>query len=119
MSTTVLTDEQIEDAAWDNRMENSRAEISATAFKYARAIEQSVLQSPEVQAWKKDAEAFRAMVSKRLTVCVRELGHEVEVFYDGECLAWPACDPKADDGVRAEVTRSAIAEAVAAMEKQP
>lgn len=83
-----------------------------------RAIEQAVLQSEQVQAWKKDAEAFRLMVSKRLTVSVRELGHEVEVFYLDDCLAWPACDPNADDDTRAEVARSAIATAVAAMEKQ-
>lgn len=82
-------------------------------------INELLKRDDQIRALRKDAEAFRAMISRRLTVCVRELGHEVEVFYDGECLAWPACDPKADDGVRAEVARSAIAEAVAAMEKQP
>ena len=83
-----------------------------------RNTEQAVLQSEQVQAWRRDAEAFRLMVSKRLTVSVRELGHEVEVFYLDDCLAWPACDPNADDDTRAEVARPAIATAVAAMEQQ-
>lgn len=44
---TVLTDEQIRDLhVWD-------------MYDFARAIEQAVLQSPEVQAWKKDAERYR------------------------------------------------------------
>lgn len=50
MSTdTVLKDETIEDLAWENRMENSRAEIPAEVFFFARAIEQAVLQSYESQ----------------------------------------------------------------------
>ena len=48
MSTTVLTDEQIEH--WFG------AATEGSLIAFARAIEQAVLQSPEVQAWKKDAE---------------------------------------------------------------
>lgn len=77
-----------------------------------------MLQSSEIQSLRKDAEAFRTMVSKRLTVCVRELGHEVEVFRDGECLSWPVCGAHANDKERASVVRYAIETAVAAMEEQ-
>lgn len=50
MSTTILTPEQIETLF--------REHDDLYAFGYA--IEQAVLQSPEVQAWKKDAERYRA-----------------------------------------------------------
>lgn len=47
MTNTVLTDEQIRDFhVWD-------------MYDFARAIEQAVLQSPEIQALKKDAERYR------------------------------------------------------------
>lgn len=90
MSTTILTDEQIEDAAWDNRMENSRAEISATAFKYARAIEQAVLQSEQVQAWKKDAERLDWLADPNNSIgnvqlpteCVTENLHSLRAAID-------------------------------------
>lgn len=118
MTTTVLTDEQIAQALNLSGATDYADVPLSYDLEIARAIEQAVLQSPEVQALRKDAEAFRLMVSKRLTVSVRELGHEVEVFYLNDCLAWPACDPNADDDTRAEVARSAIATAVAAMEKQ-
>lgn len=52
MTTTILTDEQIRDLA-------GTGETSMRAnndMMLARAIEQAVLQSEQVQAWKKDAE---------------------------------------------------------------
>jgi hypothetical protein len=87
---TVLTDEQIEDAAWDNRMENSRAEISATAFKYARAIEQAVLKSPEIQALRKDAERLDWLADPNNSIgnvqlpteCVTENLHSLRAAID-------------------------------------
>lgn len=115
MNIKVLTDEQIIRILEENRPECDGLD---KAIAVSRAIEQAILQSEQVQAWKKDAEAFRLMVSKRLTVSVREFGHEVEVFHLYDCLAWSACDPNADDDTRAEVARSVIATAVAAMEKK-
>lgn len=54
---TILTNDQIEDiilgVAWPN------AEIMEFAELVSRAIEQAVLQSPEVQALRKDAERYR------------------------------------------------------------
>jgi len=45
--STVLTDDQIEECYSDKR------------YLFARAIEQAVLQSPEIQALRKDAERYR------------------------------------------------------------
>ena len=54
---TKLTDEQvrdiIEDIAWPNE------EIFKFAVKVARAIEQAMLQSTEIQELRKDAERYR------------------------------------------------------------
>lgn len=111
--TKMLTDEQIDKLVLLRAGHNTN-----TLARLCRDTEQAVLNSPEVVAMRKDADSFRAMVSKRLTVSVREFGHEIEVFHWDDCLAWPSCDPDADDDIRAEVTRSAIAEAVAAMEKK-
>src|SRR5690625_4097960 len=115
---TILTDNQICKTLIDAGILLVPQEITGYDIEIARAIEQAVLQSPEIQSLRKDAEAFRTMVSKRLTVCVRELGHEVEVFRDGECLSWPACGAHANDKERTAVARQAIVMAVAAMEQQ-
>lgn len=60
MSTdTVLTDKQILDPLKPLGIKGFRE----TALSAGRAIGQAVLQSPEVQAWKKDAERYRFMRS--------------------------------------------------------
>ena len=57
--TTILTDEQIAQVLNDAGV----TEYADVPLRYdlevARAIEQAVLQSPEVQAWKMDAERYR------------------------------------------------------------
>lgn len=55
MTTTVLTDEQISDVG--ERMMYG----DGWSLSFARAIEQAVLQSPEIQALRKDAERYRFM----------------------------------------------------------
>lgn len=58
MSTTILTDEQI-DATLES-LDCLFWDVSEGAtHDFARAIEQAVLQSEQVQAWKKDAERYR------------------------------------------------------------
>ncbi len=119
-TNTVLTDEQIEkgrQAVFSTNNPYCPCD-SKTMRKAARWAEQAVLQSAEVQAWKKDAEAFRLMVSRRLTVKVDELCADVEVFHLGECLAWPPAHQCENDTELAAVTRDAIHSAIDAMEKQ-
>lgn len=57
MSATILTDEQI-DALFNECMFGPDPQPI-----FARAIEQAVLQSPEVQAWKRDSELLNAIQS--------------------------------------------------------
>lgn len=56
-ANTVLTDEQvrniIEDVAWPNE------EVFKFAVEVARAIEQAILRTEQVQALRKDAERYR------------------------------------------------------------
>ena len=65
MSTTILTDKQIM-ACLVNLAETTKSVgignlyLKGDAIPIGRAIEQAVLQSPEVQAWKRDAERYRA-----------------------------------------------------------
>lgn len=60
MNIKVLTDEQI-DATLES-LDCLFWDVSEGAtHDFARAIEQAVLQSPEVQAWKKDAELYRGL----------------------------------------------------------
>ena|SRR5690625_2686535 len=87
-------------------------------FELSRAIEQAVLQSPEIQALRKDAEAFRLMVSHRLTVKVDAMCADVEVFRLGECLSWPPAHHCENDTELTAVARDAIHSAIAAMEQQ-
>lgn len=53
---TVLTDDEIH-AMYSGT--TGHRSIPPVVLKFARAIEQAVLQSPGVQAWKKDAERYR------------------------------------------------------------
>lgn len=73
----------------------------------------------EMEALMKDAEAFRLIVSHRLTIKVDELDSDVEVFHRGECLAWPPIHHCKTDSERTAVAREAVHSAIAAMEKQP
>lgn len=59
MTTTVLTDEQVGDLCqdWHLFFKNH----PGGAANCIRAIEQAVLQSEQVQAWKCDAELYRAL----------------------------------------------------------
>lgn len=54
---TVLTDFQIDNIA----ASVSAARASEQNLRFARAIEQAVLQSKQVQAWKRDAERYRKL----------------------------------------------------------
>lgn len=119
MTTTVLTDEQIAQAL-NLAGATDYADVPLSYdLEIARAIEQAVLQSPEVQAWRRDAEAFRLMVSFRLTVKVDEVCSDVEVFHLGECLAWPPAHHCENDEEVAAVAREAIQKAVATLKEQP
>lgn len=122
MSTdTVLTDTDIEQGRHKTfSTENPFCPCDSKTFrKAARWAEQAVLQSPEVQALRKDAEAFRLMVSFRLTVKVDEVCSDVEVFHLGECLAWPPAHHCENDEEVAIVAREAIQKAVATLKEQP
>ena len=59
MTTTILTDGQIFDC-FDMQCAEFVVNFDADElYPVGRAIEQAVLQSHEVQAWKKDAERYR------------------------------------------------------------
>lgn len=61
MSTTILTDEQIIHL-WDTRVGDPTEcmpLVDSDKEAFAHAIEQAVLQSPEVQALRKDAERYQ------------------------------------------------------------
>ena len=66
MSTeTVLTDEQIAQAL-NLAGATDYADVPLSYdLEIARAIEQAVLQSPEVQAWKKDAERWQKSLEEK------------------------------------------------------
>lgn len=113
MTTTILTDDQIDEALesigpdwWD---------VSPGADRlYARAIEQAVLQSDEIQALRKDLGMMRAAVrilSSAVELFAGELGADlgeskVSVTTNGDELA-------------AVSIRDVIHKARASMEKQP
>ena len=59
---TVLTDEQI-NKAWRNNLKGF-VMSGDQVRKFARDIEQSVLQSQEIQAWKRDSELLSAIESE-------------------------------------------------------
>lgn len=61
MTTTVLTDEQIAQALNLSGATDYADVPLSYDLEIARAIEQAVLQSPEVQALRKDAERYRFM----------------------------------------------------------
>ena len=80
MSTdTVLTDEQI-GAIFDAEADNPTHQAGWKLFDLARAIEQAVLQSPEIQALRKDAERYRWLRMQRTIsdhACVTwNIGHD-------------------------------------------
>lgn len=114
MTTTILTPSQIDDLA--SEILGGLPDVSEQRF--AEAIEQAVLQSEQVQALRRDAEAFRLMVSFRLTVKVDEVCSDVEVFHLGECLAWPPAHHCENDEEVAAVAREAIQKAVATLKEQ-
>lgn len=55
MITTILTDEHIQRIG----LEMPSKPVMGSLIVFARAIEQAVLQSPDVQAWKRDAERMK------------------------------------------------------------
>ena len=63
MTTTILTDEQIESALISAGYVRADFKLTPQALANSSAIEQAVLQSPEVRAWKKDAERWRTFIS--------------------------------------------------------
>lgn len=76
--STVLTDDQIEECYSDKR------------YLFARAIEQAVLQSEQVQAWKRDAERLDWLADPNNSIgnvqlpteCVTENLHSLRAAID-------------------------------------
>lgn len=76
--TPILSDEQILNL-WDTHVGepcSSMPLIDADKEEFARAIEQAVLQSPQVQQWRKDAELLNIAIQMLAEWCqaVRENG---------------------------------------------
>lgn len=103
MTNTVLKDEIIEDAAWENRMENSRADIPAEVFFFARAIEQAVLQSSEVREMK---DALSLVIDLSSQEYIDQNGNRIAVVGNGGERFW-------------FITDNVMGAVRAAMEKQP
>lgn len=87
MTTKVLTDEQIEqgrEATFSTNNPYCPCD-SKTMRKAARWAEQAVLQSEQVQAWKRDAERYRWLRDDGdgFTIDVREEGDEGENWVTG------------------------------------
>ena len=61
---TVLTDEQIV-AILDARRPDDGGDSMALAIAVSRAIEQAVLQSEQVKAWKRDAERWQKSLEEK------------------------------------------------------
>lgn len=102
---TVLTPEQI-DHLWYTRVGVPTAKVPLTLndkLEFARAIEQAVLQSPEVQRLREDAERYRFL--RRHTAPLRL----------AESLGIPRKQVKRSDDPAARVDEMCDA----AMEKQP
>lgn len=97
---TILTDEQIEECYSDKR------------YVFARAIEQAVLQSPEVQAWKRDAELYQKLRS----ICVTSTDF-TGVMQPDELERW--CVLRRKDGVISSFSCDDLDHGIrAAMEQQ-
>lgn len=65
MTTTILTDDQII-SIMAQHINHDNDDMRVKPMSFARAIEQTVLQSPEVQALKRDAERYRKV--RRMTL---------------------------------------------------
>lgn len=77
---TILTDKHIKTLA----LSMSDHELMQVV-PFARAIEQAVLQSEQVQAWKRDAERMDVMAQKRMLVSPEyEGGWHVEIYDESE-----------------------------------
>jgi len=87
MSTTVLTDEQVGDLYqdWHFFFKNH----PGGAANCIRAIEQAVLQSEQVQAWKKDAERLRYILDRVCMIQAASYGCKFEILnlppHFGDC----------------------------------
>lgn len=114
VTTTVLTDEQIDailaspgDMRWVIATKKERYVL------FARAIEQAVLQSAQVQAWKKDAETFKSGLRVLIPV-LEQISDAVEID-----LTETKISVAADGNELASVSISeVIAKLRAAMEEQ-
>lgn len=73
MTTTILTDERLIEMA-ANELQGHFDRLPNNIFLFARAIEQAVLQSDQVQAWKRDAERYR---------CLRDIAEPSDWEYIG------------------------------------
>ena len=60
---TILTDKEISKTLVDAGILSATQDVTAYDITIARAIEQAVLQSEQVQAWKQDAERFRKVIN--------------------------------------------------------
>lgn len=103
MTATILTDEQVESALISAGYVRADFKLTPQALANSRAIEQAVLQSPEVQAWKKKA----AMID----FLQQHHGADISILLGGE---WEVC------GSDIYGIGATLAEAFdVAMEKQP
>lgn len=88
MSTTILTDEQIEKAR-QNSGANCWAVTPGATERFAGNIEQAVLQSEQVQAWKKDAERLRYILDRVCMIQAASYGCKFEILnlppHFGDC----------------------------------
>lgn len=94
MTTTVLTDEQIAQALNLSGVTDYSDVPLSYDLEVARAIEQAVLQSEQVQAWKKDAERYRSW--RTATVNKNTAWLDAAIDYQAKHFANPE-KPTADE----------------------
>lgn len=105
---TVLTDEQVESALISAGYVRADFKLTPQALANSRAIEQAVLQSEQVQRWKRDTERIYDIENERILVGPMHQG------------GWVAYVFKNQDAPVERFNAESFREVVdAAMEKQP
>lgn len=89
MTTTILTDEQIVQALNLAGVTDYADLPLSYDLEIARTIEQAVLQSEQVQAWKKDAERLRYILDRVCMIQAASYGCKFEILnlppHFGDC----------------------------------
>lgn len=80
---TILTDREISQVLSQKHLLACPDNITAYDVAAAREIEQAVLQSPEVQAWKRDAERYRWIERQSDAWAVLGAAYDLSSEYDG------------------------------------